>query len=250
MHEKFPRYFFAGLLMIALGLVAVGAFTAQAIKEARRSNDIVTVTGSARKTVTSDYATWGVRIWCLDANTPPYECVKRRGSRVVEYLVSKGVPGSAMDQAAIQVDQVFDNSRSSMKSSMSGGGSSFVGYKCSQRIEVRTNEVAILDQLVKDFSELIPELVEVNAESPQYFYTKLADLRVELLGEATLDAKARAEMIAGSAGGKVRSLRNAKMGVFQVTAPNSRDVQSYGIYDTSTLEKDVSAVVTASFSVE
>lgn len=243
MHEKFPRYFFAGLLMIALSLVAVGAFTAQAIRDAKRSNDIVTVTGSARKTVTSDYATWGVSVWCLHPTEPPYDCAKRRGGRVVEYLKSHGLQESEIKLAAIKVDQKFTQDR--MK-----GSSEFMGYGCSQRIEVQTAKVEILDKLVLDFAELIPELIEVNTETPQYFYTKLADLRVSLLGEATLDAKARAEMIAGSAGGKIRSLRSAKMGVFQITAPNSRDVRDYGTYDTSTLEKDVSAVVTASFSVE
>ncbi|MBL0063384.1 MAG: SIMPL domain-containing protein [bacterium] len=244
MDARFPRYFFFGLLVLSLGLVAVGLFTAQAIRDARRSNDIVTVTGSARKTVQSDYATWGVNVWCLNPDTPPYDCTKNRGQRIVEFLKSHGVVDSDIVEGLIRVEQMFD--RGGMKT----GGSQFIGYQCVQRIEVHTTNVASLDKLVKDFSALIPELIELNSESPQYYFTKLADLRIELLGQATMDAKARAEMIAGSAGGKVSTLRNAKMGVFQITAPNSRDVRDYGSYDTSTLEKDVTAVVTASFAVE
>ncbi len=244
MHEKFPRYFFAGLTMIALSLVAVGAFTAQAIRDAKRANDIVTVTGSARKTVMSDYATWGVNVWCLNPTEPPFACTKQRGQRIVEFLKSHGVVDSSIIEGVIRVEQMFD--RSGMKSR----GQEFIGYQCVQRIEVHTNNVASLDKLVKDFAELIPELIEISSEAPQYYFTKLADLRISLLGDATMDAKARAEMIAGSAGGKVTTMRNAKMGVFQITAPNSRDVRDYGSYDTSTLEKDVTAVVTASFAVE
>ncbi len=82
MQEKFPKYFFAGLTMIALGLVAVGGFTAMAIKDAKRGNDVITVTGSARKTVRSDYATWDLTVWCLHPTEPPYECAKKRGERI------------------------------------------------------------------------------------------------------------------------------------------------------------------------
>ncbi len=84
------------------------------------------------------------------------------------------------------------------------GTNEFFGFKCVQRIEVHTSIVDSVDMLAKDISQLIPELVEISFEQPQYFYTQLAGLRVSLLAAATDDAKNRAEMIASSAGGKVR----------------------------------------------
>jgi hypothetical protein len=35
-----------------------------------------------------------------------------------------------------------------------------------------------------------------------------------------------------------------------VTAPNSTDVSDYGVYDTSTLRKDVTAVVNVTFALK
>jgi hypothetical protein len=40
------------------------------------------------------------------------------------------------------------------------------------------------------------------------------------------------------------------VGVFQITARNSTEVSDSGIYDTSSLEKDITAVVPLSFAVK
>lgn len=240
MHEKFPKYFFAGLTMIALGLVAVGAFTAKAIKDAKRANDVITVTGSARKTIRSDYGTWSVNVSCLSETIQgAYDCANNRGARVRRFLAEHKAADSSITLGGIQQQSIFHSRNGE-----------FLGYSCSQTIDVRTTLVDSLDKWSKEIASLIPEVVDLRSNPPQYFFTKLAELRVAMLSEATLDAKTRAEMIAESAGGKIAAIRNAKMGVFQITAPNSRDMRDAGTYDTSTIEKDITAVVSASFSVE
>jgi hypothetical protein len=83
----------------------------------------------------------------------------------------------------------------------------------------------------------------------EYFYTKLSDLRVELLKEATKNAKERASAIAESTGSIIGRVRDASQGVFQVTGKNSIEVSDYGSYDTSAIEKKVTALVRASFEV-
>ncbi len=242
MSDRFPQLFW-GLLALTLGLIVMGLIVSAGINQAKRSNDIISVTGSARQTVKSDYVTWGVSVWCLNKEAPPYDCAKKRGERIREFLKSHHVADSSITEGAIRVEQMFQPDR--MK-----GTSEFFGFKCVQRFEVHTSLVDSVDKLSKDISALIPELVEMTSEQPQYFYSKLSEMRVSLLAEATKDAKTRAEMIAGSTGGKVGAIRNARMGVVQVTAPNSRDVRDYGSYDTSTLDKDITTVVTVSFAVE
>jgi hypothetical protein len=191
-----------------------------------------------------------VTVWCLSADAPPYDCAKQRGARLREFLKAHHVADSSITEGAIRVDQVFGQPSGGPPEKRSRGGSEFIGFKCSQRIEVHSTLVDSVDKIARDVAELIPELIEMNSESPQYFYTKLPDLRVQMLAEATQDARKRAESIALSAGGRVRSVRSARMGVFQITAPNSREVRDYGTYDTGTIDKDITSVVTVSFSVE
>jgi uncharacterized protein len=81
-------------------------------------------------------------------------------------------------------------------------------------------------------------------------YTKLADLRPKLLADATKDALGRAKVLVDATGGKLGSLRDVNVGVFQITAPNSTEVSDYGVYDTTTLRKDVTAVVNVSFALK
>jgi len=75
-------------------------------------------------------------------------------------------------------------------------------------------------------------------------------LKIEMLGQAALDAKARAQQIASSTGNQVGGLRAAEMGVLQITPPDSSEVTGYGVNDTSSLEKDITAVVHMTFSID
>jgi len=110
--------------------------------------------------------------------------------------------------------------------------------------------VDAIEELIKKSDQLISEGVPFQGWGAQYLYTKLADLRIEMLGEAMKDATERARVMAESSDSKLGELRDAKMGVFQVTPRNSTDVSDYGYYDTSSKEKDITAVVKASYSLD
>jgi hypothetical protein len=86
-------------------------------------------------------------------------------------------------------------------------------------------------------------------QAPEFLFTRLADLRIALLEEATRDAKQRAEAITRSTGGRVGAVREARMGVFQITPRYSTEVSDYGVYDLTSVDKDVTAVVRVTFTV-
>ena len=98
-------------------------------------------------------------------------------------------------------------------------------------------------------SSLIDQGVVFSSQRLQYFYTRLASLRVQLLAAATKDAQARARKIAGSTGARLGQLMTASSGVIQVTPLNSTQISNQGSYDTSTIQKQVTAVVRASFAL-
>ena len=52
-----------------------------------------------------------------------------------------------------------------------------------------------------------------------------------------------------AAGGRLGRLQSVSAGVFQITAPNATDTSDGGVYDTSTIEKDVTAVVKLTFGL-
>jgi hypothetical protein len=124
------------------------------------------------------------------------------------------------------------------------------GYRLYQQVELSSKDVDKITQLSRQTTDLINQGVEFQSNPPQYFYTKIADLKVEMLSLATKDAKVRADQIANNAGSKVGALRAARMGVFQITPLYSNDISDYGINDTSSLDKEITAVMNCEFEIE
>ena len=125
-----------------------------------------------------------------------------------------------------------------------------LAYRLSQSFEVRSADVDMITRLSQRASELMAQGVPLAAQPPEYLFTKLADLRISLLEDATKDAKLRAEAITRSTGGSVGAVREARMGVFQITPRFSTEVSDYGVYDLTSVEKDVTAVVRVTFGVK
>lgn len=246
MNERFPQLFW-GLAVVTVGLVAVGWFTYAGIRAAKRGNDTITVTGSARRTVRSDYVTWSGSYYANEMTIQRgYEVLTHHAKRIRDFLNSRHVPDSLIKFSGISKRDMFER-RQSIKGEIK---KEFIGYQLTQRFDVHSTELDSIDVIARDITHLAAEGLPVKSESPQFYYTKLAEMRIQMLGEATADARLRAERIAQSGGGKIGAIRNARMGVFQITAPNSREVRDYGIYDTSTIEKDITAVVKVTFAVQ
>lgn len=123
-------------------------------------------------------------------------------------------------------------------------------YRLMQTVEVSSPDVDKLTTISREATELINSGVAFESYPPQYFYTKIADLKVELLGLATKDAKTRAEQIAKSTGSQIGNLRAAKMGVFQITPMYSTEVSDAGINDTSSIDKEITGVITCDFEIK
>ncbi len=63
---------------------------------------------------------------------------------------------------------------------------------------------------------------------PDYYYTKLDDVKLSLIEKASADARVRAEKIAVNAGAKIGRVASARMGVFQITGANTNEEFSAG----------------------
>ena len=71
-----------------------------------------------------------------------------------------------------------------------------------------------------------------------------------MLSAASKDARTRAESIVKSAGGaSIASLRTADMGVINVNPANSTETSWEGNNDTSSLEKDIIAIVHVTYAL-
>ena len=117
-------------------------------------------------------------------------------------------------------------------------------------IEIESNDVFNIDQTYRKMSELLGKGLIVKPSRPEFTYTKLAEKRVDMLSKATKDARDRAEAIVHQTGSELGSVKKVDTGVFQITVPNSTSVGRWGSYSTSTIKKDITAVMGVTFIVE
>jgi hypothetical protein len=224
-------------LAVGGGLVKVGAGFAA------RTDNGITVTGSAKTTATADNAVWTLNV-ALSSQLVA-DAVKKVGAdvdAVSAYLTKGGIPASALTLGAVSsyANEEWQNGNSTGR---------ILSYRASRDITVRTSDVQLVYKLSQGIGSLLQNGVNVNNYGPQYYISTLPDLRPQLLDDAMKDAKTRAEAITKAVGGSVGAVQSVKSGVFQVTTPDSTMVSDGGAYDTSTIEKTVTSTVSVTFAV-
>lgn len=241
MEKDTRNYLLNGGVAIALGLV-ISALVFGWFYSSSKSDDSINVTGSAKRRIKSDLVVWKAGIsYQSQTVADAYRAVTADIPKVKAYLVSKGVPESDMTVSAITTV----TNRNTNQYGMETG--EITGYTLTQEVLVRSTDVEKIAVIAREATELFNQGIVIQSGTPQFYYTALGDLKVEMLGEAAKDAKTRAMQIASNTGDSVGAVKSARMGVLQITAPDSTDVSDYGIYDTSSIEKDITAVVNISF---
>jgi uncharacterized protein len=241
--ERSWTYYNSGTAL-AIGLILASLIFGWFYSSAKKGDDAITVTGSAKKRITSDLVIWSAGVSSQAGQlSDAYRQLSDNIPRIKQYLIEKGVPESQMTVSSITT--------TTLKRRDADGNETaeITGYSLTQSIEVRSNDVQKISQVAREATELINQGILVESKAPQFYYTAIGDLKIEMLGEAAKDAKERASRIASSTGNSIGSVRSAKMGVLQITAADSTDVSDYGVYDTTTIEKDMTAVVNVSFAV-
>lgn len=241
--ERFGAGFGAGVAL-AIGLVLASAIFGLAFIRARRGDQTITVTGSARKRIKSDLVIWKAGVsYQAPVLADAYRSLSENVPRVKQYLVSKGVPENQITISSISstTHQVRDSNGQET--------GQISGYTLRQELEVRSTEVEKIAQIAREATELINQGILIESNPPEYHYTKLGEEKITMLAEAAKDAQQRAQRIAESTGSSIGSVKTARMGVLQITAADSTEVSDSGMNDTSSLEKDITAVVNIGFEI-
>lgn len=222
-------------LAIGGGLMKVGSGFAS------RSSDGITVTGSAKTTATADNAVWVLNV-SLSSPTVA-TAVKKVDADVAalsKYLTEGGIAADGLTLGAVATfaNEEFINGNPTGR---------VLSYRATREVTVRSKDVELVSKLSQGIGTLLATGINANNYGPQYYISNLPELRPQLMAEAMKDAKVRAEALTKAVGGKIGSLVNVKAGPIQITTPDSTMTADYGAYDTSTIEKTVTATVSVTF---
>lgn len=231
---------------LAIGLVLASLIGGWAFVKGKKGDQTIVVTGSARKRIKSDLVIWKAGVsYQAPVLADAYRSLSENVPRVKSYLIGKGIPESQITISSI--------SSQTLHARTSDGGEDtgqITGYSLRQQLEVRSSDVDKIARIAREATELINQGILLESMAPEYHYTKLGEEKITMLAEAAKDAKIRAEKVAESTGSSIGSVRTARMGVLQITPADSNEVSDSGMNDTSSLEKDITAVVNVGFAID
>lgn len=222
-------------LVLALAAVACAVVLGRAYTYKYRVQDTVVVTGLGETEFTSDLIVWSGALTAEAQNVAAgYAQIEASKKKVQDYLASKGVPAEAVVFEFVNVEKQY----ASVYQDGKWAGNRFSGYELRQRFTVESKEVEKVETVSREISSLIAQGVSIEAYAPNYYYTKLDDVKLGLIETASADARTRAEKIAANAGTKIGRVASARMGVFQITGANSdEEFSAGGSFNTTSRQK-------------
>lgn len=232
----------AGALAVVLSAFIIG----NAYKYKFKQTEIISVNGAADTNFVSDLSVWTGSFSRTSFNMQEaFEALKKDEGKVMEYIRQQGLETDEVRTSSINTEKLFnytydENGRQT--------GSTFQGYKLSESITIESTDLKKIDEISREITELIQQGIELTSSPPNYYYTKLGDLKIGLLAKASADGRKRAETIAQHANASPGNLLRATMGVFQITGQNENEDFSYGgAFNTSSINKTASVTVKMEF---
>jgi hypothetical protein len=154
----------------------------------------IQVTGLGKADFTSDLIIWDGTFVSENMDLQEaYEKIEADKELVKGYLTGKGVSADDIIFSAVKAEKLFRQNCSPDGNYL---GKEFSGYELKQSIQIESDQVARRESISREITEVLNQGVQFYSQPPRYYYTKLADLKIEMISKATEDARLRAERIA------------------------------------------------------
>lgn len=228
-----------GLIIGLSGIIATG------IIASKMTRDTISVTGSYSQIVTSDKGQYEFEVVARGTSRAnAYSILKKQNPIVIKYLKSQGFKDN-------EIEEKYINGYNLYKTTINGGSTDeIIGFNATQKYSVSSNDVEKIKKISTDINTLTEKGIDISGYEPSYFYSKLSDLKIEMLAKASKDARQRAKAMLKATHNSVGKVQSLQMGVFQITPENSTNVSDSGISDTSTIKKKVTSVANVTFRIK
>lgn len=210
-----------------------------------KNKGYVKVKGFAKQEIKSDLGIFKAKL----ATEGPdlklcYKELKADKAKTIDLLKSFNIKETEVDMYPVEVVEDYKVNERGYDTD------EFVKYILKQKFKIELSDVEKIAELSDKISELLDKGVKIAASEPKYIYTNLDDLKVEMIGKATANAKERAKTIAKEGGFRLGPIASVRVGVFQITPAHSTQISSYGINDTSSIDKEIKSVVEIEYFVK
>lgn len=240
---KYPAIIIS--IISAIGLIIFALILGNSYKYKYNIANTISVTGNAKKDFESDIVKWTAYYSrkSMDLSEASEQLRKDR-QLVKNFLIDQGIDEKEILFNAVNIVKDY-----SYYTDGSGNSyNNFIGYSLTQNVSIESRELDKVDNASREISTLISQGLELSSNTPNYYYSKLEDLKLELISQASENARLRAHNIAEESSVKLGKLLKADLGVFQITGQNDNEEYSYGgVFNTTSRFKTANITVRSNY---
>ncbi len=242
---------FLSAIIIGVSIIASCVALAYGLSHFRsESTHVIAATGSASVDFEADIIIWrGYFTSVAYTSQDAYAKIKSDAELVKKYLLDNNIQEAEIIFSSVDIARTY---RDKYDDNGNYIGSEPDGYQLTQNITVSSYNLDNVEKVSRDISSLLDQGVELTSGSPEYYYSDLDALKLDLIDKASINAKDRIDIIAKNSGAVLGKLKNSSLGVFQITAKNS-GTSSYsydGAFDTGSRYKTASITVRLEYDLK
>jgi hypothetical protein len=236
---------FTRQVLIAASIIISTFLVTSTLKQIKFGQGTIYVKGCAEKEIQSDFVKWqGVLTTTASTQLQAYEKLEKDLEQLHQYLQNQGIDLNKVEFSPINTSLIYQ------RNDQGHTLNKIEAYELSQSFSIASSDISLVSKVSQSITTLIKNGLSITSFAPQYFYLKIDELKINMLGEAAKDARLRAEELVSKNGARVGVLRSAQQGVFQITPAFSASVSDYGEFDTSSIGKRIKAVVTMEYAID
>ncbi len=221
-----------GLCLLA-GLTLLGILLGNAALDFKQLDRSVTVKGLAERELNANIVIWPIQFTLADNDLQQlYESIERDSKKIRTFLAANGVNLDEISQAAPAITDKSAN--------MYGGDSGApFRYTAQQTVTVYSENIAA----VRTTMSLMPELGKQGIvltggyeSQPEYLFTRLNEVKPEMIEEATRKAREVAEKFAADSASTLGKIKQARQGQFSISPRDQNNPHIKKVRVVSTVE--------------
>lgn len=229
--------------ILSFGLIVSAALLSNAIHNANRSKNKITVKGVAEKRIKADKAL--INIVLSTSNTNLEEAKKNIMDK--EAAALNIVKLLELKNDEYQIDNVkilpkFSNRQQDKENKI-------LSYDVSQSITIMPKNIDKVDNIYEKFQELKWEFNNIQVTKPEYYITGIEKYKKDLLVEATKNAEYRALEMLKVNNNEIDSLENIVQGQFEIL-PDKEDISRINENENNQMFKKLRSVITATYLIK
>lgn len=199
-----------GLLLLA-GAFLVGQQVKDAVALWKQSDRVVSVKGFSERNVKADLVLWPINYAVTgDTLEDVYDRLSTDQDKIRLFLLERGFAEDEISTSSPEITDQWANYYGQTRPEER--------YRAEAAVLLRTSKVDEAISAMSDVEELVREdvLLSRSYERPQFLFTRLNEIKPEMIAEATEDARRAAMQFAEDSGSTVGKIRTAQQGYFTI----------------------------------